>query len=146
LDAAVRELKLDQFWDVDRSIAGSDKCSPTIIAKRNEQKPFRLSLPNTITSFIAEHVEKGTRINQHKIKCRGGEDPNVQAKLVPKAFTKPMEISEWKLEDDGLVHMQCRRLEYVDIRFRLGDRVIDSWQQAGNRGWPRCDEFGQRLG
>jgi hypothetical protein len=52
-----REAKMDQFWEVDRSWPGSNKAPPTVVAKRNEPKPMRQALPNTIDFFIAHHVE-----------------------------------------------------------------------------------------
>jgi hypothetical protein len=94
LEHFAREAKMDQFWEVDRSWPGSSKAPPTVVAKRNEPKPMRQALPNTIDSFIADHVEKGRQLNQHRIKCKEGESPDEQAALVSKAFTKPMEISE----------------------------------------------------
>jgi hypothetical protein len=126
----VREMKLDEFWEVDRSWCGSNRAPPTAAAKRNEPKPLRKALPATVEDFVADHIEKGRHVNQHRIKCKGGESPEEQAILVSKAFIKPMEINEWKEESDGMIHMQCRRLEFTDIRFRMGDRVIDSWMQT----------------
>jgi hypothetical protein len=118
---------LDEFWEVDRSWAGTNKAPPTIVAKRNEPKPVRQALPTTIDFFTADQVEKGRQVNQHRVKCKGGESPDERAMLVSKAFTRPMEISEWREESDGVIHLQCRRSEFVDIRFRMGDRSIDPW-------------------
>jgi hypothetical protein len=95
LAQAVHETGMDQIWEVDRSFVGSNKAPPTIIARRNEPKPLRQPLPETIESFIADHIEKGRRIASHKIKCKGNESREVQAELISKAFSKPMEISEW---------------------------------------------------
>jgi hypothetical protein len=130
LAKAVQELGMDQFWEVDRSFNGTNKAHPTIIATRNEPKPLRQALPETIDSFIADHVEKGRRIASHKIKCKGNESPEFQAELISKAFSKPMEISEWVQESDGQIHIQCKRLEFTDIRFRLKGKSIDSRMQT----------------
>jgi hypothetical protein len=102
---------MDEFWVLDRSFKGSNKAPPTIIAKRNEPKPTRQALPTTIECFVADHVEKGRQVNQRKIKCKGGETPDKQAELVSKAFSKPMEISDWKEESDGLITYSAIRTE-----------------------------------
>jgi hypothetical protein len=76
LAQAVEKLEMDQFWEYDRSFVGRNKAPPTIIARRNEPKPLIQALPETIESFIADHVEKGRRIASHKIKCKGNESPD----------------------------------------------------------------------
>jgi hypothetical protein len=121
---------MDEFWVTDKSFPGTDKNPPTIVAKWIGEKPIRQPLPDTITSFIAVHVEKGIQINQHVIKCKEGESPEDQAVLVSHALAKPMEISCWKMEADGFVHVQCRRLAFTEIRFMMDVRTIDSQQQA----------------
>jgi hypothetical protein len=93
LTQAIRELRMDEFWELDRSFKGSNKAPPTIIAKRNEPKPMCQVLPTTIECFVADHVEKERQVNQHKIKSKGGETPDKQAESISKAFSKPMEIS-----------------------------------------------------
>jgi hypothetical protein len=79
---------------------------------------------------VADHVEKGARINVHKIKCKGGESTAEQISLITKAFTKPMGISEWQQESDGLIHIQCRRVEFIGIQFKLGD---EPWRPGNKR-------------
>jgi hypothetical protein len=80
--------------------------------------------------LFIDHTEGGRHVNQHRVKCKGGETPEEQAVLVSNAFTKPMEISEWVEEKDGVIHLQCSRLNFVEIRFRMGDKVFDSWMQT----------------
>jgi hypothetical protein len=121
---------MDDRWQVDRSFKGTAKSPPTVIAKRVEPIEFRQPLPDGLDYFIADHVENGQFVNHHRIKCRGGESPDDQAMLVSQAFTKPMKISEWVAEKDGMIHLQCSRLGFVSIRFTLRDRTIDSWMQV----------------
>jgi hypothetical protein len=107
------------------------------VAKLVSEKPLRQALPDGITIFIATQVEKEIRINEHRIRCRGGETPDEQIDLVSKAFTKQMEISEW-VGRDGAIHLQCTRTAFTPIRFMLQlgmiPEVVDSWQVAnGNR-------------
>jgi hypothetical protein len=41
-----------------------------------------------------------------------------------------MKITEWVLESDGLIHLQCSRLAFITVRFALKEKVIDSWMQT----------------
>jgi hypothetical protein len=125
-----REANLDDRWSVDRAFDGTAKSPPIIVGKRSELREFRQALPDGVTFFIADHYEAGRCVNQHRIKCKGGESPEEQAVSVSNAFTKPMKITEWVEETDGVIHLQCSRLNFVDIRFQMGDRSIDSWMQT----------------
>jgi hypothetical protein len=125
-----REANLDDRWVVDRSFVGSDKPPPIVVAKRFELREFRRALPDGVTFFIADHYEDGRYVNQHRIKCKGGESPEEQAVLASNAFTKPMKITEWVEETDGVIHLQCTRRNFVDVRFQLGEKSIDSWMQT----------------
>jgi hypothetical protein len=121
-----REAKMDDRWVVDRDFAGTTKSPPIVVAKRSELKEFRQALPDGLDFFIADHVEAGRHVNYHRIKCTGGKSSDKQAMMVSQAFMKPMKISEWVAESDGLIHNQCSRLDFVEIRFKLGERSIDS--------------------
>jgi hypothetical protein len=125
-----QEAGMDDRWQVDRSWVGTTKSPPIVVAKRSELREFRQALPDGVNVFIADHVEGGRHVNQHRIKCKGGESPEEQALLVSNGFTKPMKITEWVEETDGAIYTQCSRLNFVEIRFRMGDRVIDSWMQT----------------
>jgi hypothetical protein len=127
---AMREAKMDDRWVVDRAIAETPKTLPTVIAKRIEPVERRQALPDGIESFVATHVEGGRQVRQHRIRCKGGESPDDQALLVSQAFGTPMKITEWVSESDGLIHLQCSRLEFVTIRYALKETVIDSWMQT----------------
>jgi hypothetical protein len=127
---AVREAKMDDRWVVDRTFAETPKTPKTVIAKRIEPVERRQSLPDDIESFVANHVEGGRPVRQHRIRCTGGESPDDQALLVSQAFGSPMKITEWVLESDGLIHLQCSRLAFITVRFALKEKVIDSWMQT----------------
>jgi hypothetical protein len=43
-----------------------------------------------------------------------------------------MEISEWVEEADKQIHIQRKRLEFTDIRFRFKGESIDSWMQTSS--------------
>jgi hypothetical protein len=116
-----RETKLDDRWRVDRAFAGTAKSPPIIVAKRSELRQFRQALPDGLYYFIPDHIEEGSFVNQHRIRCNGGETPDEQAMLVSQAFAKPTKISEWVAEADGMIHIQCSRLGFVSIRFKLGE-------------------------
>jgi hypothetical protein len=62
---ARRNLKLGEEWVLDRSIAQSKKTPRTVIAKWVGEKLIRQPLPDTITSFVATHVD-GTLWGQTK--------------------------------------------------------------------------------
>jgi hypothetical protein len=125
---ARKSLKLGDDWVWERSIAESKKTPRTVIAKWNREKPIRQALPPGITSFIATHVESGKKVGTLRIKCKGNETPDQQVELVTKAFTKPMEISEWQYEDeDHEVHLQCTRVAFTPIQFRLGNKTANFW-------------------
>jgi hypothetical protein len=111
------EAKLDDKWVIERAIPGNQKSCPIVIAKRNEDRELRQALPAGLESFVADHFEGGVYVNQHVIKCKGGESPDQQAHLVSQAFKSPMKITEWVHESDDLVHLQCSRLAFVTIRF-----------------------------
>jgi hypothetical protein len=143
-------LKLGSDWVMERSIAESKKAPSMGIVKWVGEKPVRQALPDSITSFIAIHVEKGHKIASQRIKCKGGENPDQQAELVSKSFSKPMEISEWQIEhSDGEVHLQCARLAFAPIRFMMNRKVVDSWRQvsANNKQRERLASvlFGERV-
>jgi hypothetical protein len=125
-----REANLDDRWQVDRTWTGTTKSPHIVVAKRSEVKEFRQALPDGVTFFVADHVEGDRFVNQHRIKCKGGESPDQQAVLISQAFTKPMKIGEWTEETDGVIHIKCSRLNFVEIRFRLGEMSIDSWMQV----------------
>jgi hypothetical protein len=97
-----REANLDDRWEVDRSWEGTAKSPPIVVAKRSEVQEFRQALPDGVSFFIADHYEAGRYVNQHRIKCKGGESPEEQAMIVSNAFTKPMKITEWVEEMDGV--------------------------------------------
>jgi hypothetical protein len=131
LERARQKEKLDEYWIIDKVFPGTPSSPPTIVAKRNEPKPVRQCLPVDISEFIADQVERGTRINTHRIKCEGGESPAEQIALITRAFQRAMDISEWQLESDGVVHIQCRRVAFIGIQLKLGDVVYEAWEQAG---------------
>jgi hypothetical protein len=67
---------MDDRWEVDRAFAGTTKSPPIVVAKRSEPKEFRQALPDGLDLFIADHVGDGRHVNQHRIKCKGGESPD----------------------------------------------------------------------
>jgi hypothetical protein len=58
-----------------------------------------------------------------------------QVELVSRAFDKPIEISDWRIEDHGEVHIQCARLAFTECRFMMGGKMIDSWQPMRPSTW-----------
>jgi hypothetical protein len=121
---------MDDKWVVDRSFKGTEKSPPIVVAKRNDPPEPRQSLPAAITIFVADHIEGGKFVNQHRIKCNGEETPDQRALLVSQAFGSPMKITEWVAESDGLIHLQCSRLGFTTIRFVCKGQTIDSWIQT----------------
>jgi hypothetical protein len=71
LAEAQQRLKPDKDWLIDKVIPESPKTALTIVAKWVDKNPLRQALPDGITSHIATHVEKGIRINEHRIKYKG---------------------------------------------------------------------------
>jgi hypothetical protein len=143
-------LKLDKDWVIEESFAETKKMPRTVIAKWNREKPIRQALPDSISSFIATHVENKQTVGTIRIKCKGNETPDHQAELVTRAFTKPMEISPWEFNnDDHEVHIQCPRVVLTPIRFHFGSQIADSWQQvsATNKHRERLASaiFGERV-
>jgi hypothetical protein len=124
------EAKLDDRWRVERSLEGTYKSPPIVIATRDEEPEPRQALPAGLTFFVADHVEQGRFVNQHRIQCKGEESPDQQASLVSQAFGNRMKITEWVEEADEIIHLQCSRLGFVTIRFVLKDKTIDSWMQV----------------
>jgi hypothetical protein len=124
------EAKMDNRWRVDRSFDGTHKSPPIVIAKRDEDPEPRQALPAGLTFFVADHIEQGKFVNQHRVRCKGEESPDQQAFLVSQAFGNPMKVTEWVEEADGVIHLQCSRLGFVTIRSTLKDKTIDSWMQV----------------
>jgi hypothetical protein len=149
LEEARSRQKLGKDWVVDKSFAETKKSPKIIVAKWAGDKPTLQAFPDGITSFIASHMEKGIRIGTQRIKCKGGESPDQQAELVTRAFGKPVEISDWRLEADGEVHIQRARLAFTPMRFMMVGKVIDSWQQVSanntNREKLASVLFGERV-
>jgi hypothetical protein len=127
---AAREAKMDGRWVIDRTFEATPKTPKTVIAKRIEPTERGQALPDGIDTFVADHVEKGQFVSQHRIRCKGGESPDDQALLVSQAFRTPMKITEWALESDGLIHLQCSRLLFVTVCFSLNEKRIESWMQT----------------
>jgi hypothetical protein len=123
---AAADAKLDDKLALDRSFPATLKTPPIVITKRIQPVEPRQAFPDTISIAQADHIEGGRPVNYHKIKCKGGESPDEQARLVSQAFNSPMWISEWVEEKDGLVHVQCRRLEFTTIKFSFKDKIIES--------------------
>jgi hypothetical protein len=107
-----KEANLDDRWMVDRSFIATPESPPTVIAKRVEQRRFRQALPDGVNFFIADHIEGGKFVNQHRIKSKGGATPDQIAMMVSSAFTKPMQIEDWAEQTDGVIHVPCSRLDF----------------------------------
>jgi hypothetical protein len=86
----MREAKMDDRWIIDRTFEATPKTPKTVVAKRVEPTEIRQAFPDGITSFVADHMEKGQYVKQHRITCKGGESPDAQALLVSQAFRTPM--------------------------------------------------------
>jgi hypothetical protein len=128
---AASEAKLDDKWVIDRSFPATPKTPPVVITKRIEPVELRQALPATISIFVADHIEGGRFVNQHRIKCNGGESSDQQARLVSQAFGGPMWILECVEEKDGLVHLQCTRLEFATIKFSFKEKLEGNDETEG---------------
>jgi hypothetical protein len=111
-------------------IPGTTKSPPIVVAKRSEPFAFRQALPDGVRTIIAEQFQEDRFVSRHRIKTKGGESPEQQAMLASEAFKKPMKIGDWNTEADDEIHLPCSRLDFVTIRFRMGDKCIDSWMQV----------------
>jgi hypothetical protein len=123
---------------MDKIIPKTNKNARTIIAKCDGPKPTRQALPESIKEFVAIHMDKGKHIQQHTIKCNGGESPDAQVVLITEAFGRLMDISEWWAVDYH-VTIQVRRAGFNEVAFLLGDHVtIQVFRSEGPRGAVSC--------
>jgi hypothetical protein len=122
-------LHLDEVWVIDRVIPGAPKNAKTIIAKWDGVKPTRQAVPDGTSEFIAIHVEKEIMVAQHTIRCKGGESPGEDTRVIAEKFGCVMDISDWHAVD-GLVVIQVRRAPFIEVTFHLGDRAEHTWKQT----------------
>lgn len=111
-------------WEIQASFPATKKQPKTIVAHLNSPRPVRQALPAGLK------VEKGLKVTEKRISCKGEEPPARQVELIANAFNFLMDIADWKEELDGQISIKCSRAEFNEVIFILGEKKIRAWQQV----------------
>jgi hypothetical protein len=76
----------------------------------------RCPLPQEIHDFVAIEWVKDKRVEVHRIRCSGGENPDQQIALIAHKLGREMEISDWRNnEADEVIEMDVREAKLIRI-------------------------------